>query len=132
MYENLLPVGSVVTLKGSPKRVMVIGRIQAMAGRQEVFDYAACYYPEGLLDSDSLIFFNRDQIDLLYFVGFQDPEELQFRAEVLAPLGEIYYNEAGEIVERKPEEAAGSEPDPEPPAVDSDVVETAVFADVDE
>jgi len=32
MYQDLLPIGSVVLLKGGNKRVMICGRIQARAG----------------------------------------------------------------------------------------------------
>ena len=137
MYESLLPVGSVVSLKGADRRVIVIGRLQVMEGRNEVFDYCACAYPEGMVDARSLVFFNDDDIDLLYFVGFQDPEELRFRSEVLAQLGELYIDENGQVVERErpSEEATADEApasaDPEPIADDDEGgVETPVFAEV--
>lgn len=124
MYESLLPVGSVVLLKGANKRVMVIGRIQVMKGDPTVYDYVSCPYPEGLIDADELYFFNRDDIERVYFIGFQDPEELQFRAERLAPLSELYVDEDGQIAER----AAG--PEAAAPAPDPNVIEPVVFADV--
>ena len=52
MYKNLLPIGSVVLLKGGEKRVMICGRIQAKSGENTIYDYSACYYPEGILNSD--------------------------------------------------------------------------------
>lgn len=100
MYENLLPIGSVVLLKGANKRLMITGRIQVKAGDSKVYDYSGCYYPEGLLDSTSILFFDHSSIDQLFFVGFQDQEELQFRAEKLAPLGELYVDERGRLSER--------------------------------
>lgn len=101
MYESLLPVGSVVLLKGARKRVVIIGRIQVMTGDPTVYDYVSCPYPEGLIDTDELYFFNREDVEAVYFIGFQDPEELQFRAERLAPLGELYVDEGGQIAERE-------------------------------
>lgn len=104
MYENLLPVGSVVLLKGANKRVVVIGRLQTRAGDRKVYHYCACTFPEGLMDLDSFVFFDHDDIDRVYFVGCQDSEELRFREEQLAPLGELYVNDDGEVVQReKPE-----------------------------
>lgn len=89
MYKNLLPIGSVVLLKGGEKRIMITSRIISKAGTNEIYDYAACYYPEGIVDPKSMIFFNRDAIDTIYFLGFQDAEELEFRTTILDNLGEL-------------------------------------------
>ena len=89
MYKDMLPIGSVVLLKGGDKRVMICGRIQAKAGENVIYDYSACYYPEGIVDPSAMFFFNRDAIDTVYFVGFQDKEERDFRHEVLDQLGEL-------------------------------------------
>ena len=104
MYENLLPIGSVVLLKEANKRVMIFARIQTIVGRSDIFDYAACPYPEGLADPQNVIFFNHDDIARVYFIGYQDSDELLFREKVLANLGELYVDENGRIAEReKPE-----------------------------
>ena len=42
MYKNLLPIGSVVLLKGGDKKIMVCGRIQAKDGENAIYDYSAC------------------------------------------------------------------------------------------
>ena len=89
MYKDLLPIGSVVLLKGGEKRIMICGRIQAKAGENEIYDYSACYYPQGIVDPTSMVFFNRDAIDRVFFLGFQDAEELAFRSDVLDKLGEL-------------------------------------------
>lgn len=99
MYKNLLPIGSVVLLKGGDKRIMICGRIQAKEGENTIYDYSACYYPEGIVDPTSMFFFNRDAIDTVYFVGFQDKEELNFRKNVLDNLGELEIKN-GSIVPR--------------------------------
>lgn len=89
MYKNMLPIGSVVLLKGGDKRIMICGRIQAKDGENAIYDYSACYYPEGIVDASSMFFFNRDAIETVYFLGFQDKEELDFRSKVLDNLGEL-------------------------------------------
>lgn len=88
MYKNLLPIGSVVLLKGADKRVMICGRIQTREGDLNIYDYSACYYPEGIM-SENMIFFNRNDIERVFFLGFQDTEELQYRHELLDNLGEL-------------------------------------------
>ena len=99
MYKDLLPIGSVVLLKGGNKRLMICSRIQTQDGATAIYDYAACYYPEGIVSSDAMFFFNRDAIDRVYFIGFQDEEELAFRQNVLDKLGELEVVD-GRIVEK--------------------------------
>lgn len=138
MYENLLPIGSVVLLKGGDKRVMIICRISAPTNEGKVYDYGGCLYPEGVIDPNEIYFFDHGSIERTYFIGFQDSEELRFREEVLGRLGELVI-ENGEIVERKVEDASDSvvaeaPVDPETTAVPEpaeETVETAVFADVE-
>ncbi|MEG1106580.1 MAG: DUF4176 domain-containing protein [Eubacterium sp.] len=80
--KKLLPLGSVVMLKGGKKRIMIVGRIQQLVNVDKIFDYSACYYPEGILDPKDLFLFNNEDIDTVYFVGFQDTEEFQFRSYI--------------------------------------------------
>ena len=89
MYKNLLPVGSVVLLKGGQKRVMICGRVQARVGENKIYDYAACRYPEGIIDPSEMFLFDHSSIEMVYFVGFQDQEEFEFKDTVLSELGEI-------------------------------------------
>ena len=121
MSKSYLPIGSVVLLKGGEDRLMIIGRIVAPSTDNKIYDYAACPFPGGLAGIDQLYCFNAEQIDRLYFVGFQDPEELELQ-EYLSGLGELYVTEDGQIAERGKEEV---------PAPADDEPEAAVFADVD-
>jgi len=100
MYKNLLPIGSVVLLKGGQKRVMIIGRVQARAGEDKIYDYSACMYPEGMIGGETTCFFDRDAVDTVYFIGFQDPDEMKFRHHVLDQLGELEIKD-GKIVPKQ-------------------------------
>mgnify|MGYP003560431573 CR=1 FL=1 len=40
MYKDLLPIGSVVLLKGGDKKIMVCGRIQDKEGENTIYDYS--------------------------------------------------------------------------------------------
>ncbi len=77
-----LPIGSVVLLKEGKKRIMVYGRRVRDVNENKVYDYLGCLYPEGALSSHDVVVFNHDQIQLVYFIGFQDVEELAFRARL--------------------------------------------------
>ena len=93
----MLPIGSVVMLKGGNKRIMIIGRIQTKEGEDKIYDYSACYYPQGMVGSDSTFFFDRDAIEEVYFRGFEDDEEISFRTNVLDTLGKLEVKD-GQIV----------------------------------
>lgn len=76
--KKYLPIGSVVLLKDSTKRVMIVGLRQRQAGTDKVWDYSGCLFPEGIIDPDRLYLFDTEQIQRLYFVGLQDGESLEF------------------------------------------------------
>lgn len=89
MYKTLLPIGSIVRLAGGERRLMICGRVVCQAGTNQIHDYVGCLYPEGVDNSDNMYFFSHDAIEDIFFIGFQDKEELVFRHEVLDQLGEL-------------------------------------------
>ena len=78
MIEKYLPIGSIVLLKGGQKKVMIYGRKQIDSETKKEWDYVACIYSEGNIDSNHNYLFNHEQIDTIFFIGFQDAEELEF------------------------------------------------------
>lgn len=76
MYKNLLPIGSVVLLKGGEKRIMITSRIITRAGSDDIFDYAACYYPEGVVDPKDMVFLTEMQLILYFLSAFKIPKSL--------------------------------------------------------
>ncbi|MDE7028748.1 MAG: DUF4176 domain-containing protein [Lachnospiraceae bacterium] len=81
--NTYLPIGSIVLLEGQKKRVMIVGR-RVMSGTEGVeYDYQGCMYPEGAMGNKDVILFNNTDINMIYFIGFQDIEELAYRKIVL-------------------------------------------------
>ena len=70
-----LALGSVVTLHGGSRRVMVVGRVQRDAHTGIVYDYSGCPWPQGMVDSSHLIVFNRDDVAQVHGGGFVDEQE---------------------------------------------------------
>ena len=99
MYKNLMPIGSVVRLVGGEKRVMICGRVVSNAEDNKIYDYVACIFPQGVMGND-MYFFNRDTVEEVFFIGFQDPEELEYRKGVLDNLGELEVKD-GKIVSKE-------------------------------
>ncbi|GAB6933383.1 DUF4176 domain-containing protein [Calditerricola satsumensis] len=81
---DLLPIGSVVTVKGLEKKLMIYGRKQKRGGTNEIYDYVACMYPEGNISSQYNFFFNHKDIDKVIFRGYEDEEERFFRLQLLS------------------------------------------------
>lgn len=84
MFEGLLPIGTVVLLKNSKKRVMIIGVLQKQIkdGEEVIWDYSACLYPEGFMGPDKTFLFNTDQIEKVFAVGYQDQEQFAFKEKI--------------------------------------------------
>lgn len=79
MYQNLLPIGSVVLLKGATKKLMITG-IKPMLDSQpdKIYDYIGVMYPEGFVGGDSNFLFNHEDINDVVFKGYDNPERLRF------------------------------------------------------
>lgn len=72
---KMLPLGSVVILKGNVKKMMIIARLIALPVKGQVyrFDYGACLYPEGMV-GDRLIYFNHEDIFKVVQEGYTDDD----------------------------------------------------------
>lgn len=81
--EGLLPIGTVVLLKNSEKRLMIMGVCQKEVGTKEtVWDYAGCLYPEGYIGANNVYLFNNEQIEKVYAIGYQDEEQFAFKQKL--------------------------------------------------
>ena len=87
--KEYLPIGSVVTLKNGTKKVMICGRVQRETKQGRIYDYCACQYPEGMIDSRSVYLFDQEDIGCIYYVGMQDSEEFRFRAKMEEELNRL-------------------------------------------
>ena len=80
MISGLLPIGSVVLLKESTKRVMIVGVIQkGVENPDKLWDYVGVLFPEGYISSDKLFLFDNSQIDTIYQIGYLDVESINFK-----------------------------------------------------
>ena len=78
--NGMLPIGSVVLLENSKKKVMVVGLAQRSAQNPgRIYDYVGVVFPEGFLDASKMILFNNNNIDQVFMIGYQDAEELSFK-----------------------------------------------------
>ncbi len=70
MKEELLPIGSIVTLKDGIAKLMIIGYCKfIVADTKKENDYVACLYPVGLTTIENVLSFKKEQIDKVLFKG---------------------------------------------------------------
>lgn len=78
--EKYLPLGTVVQLKNGKKRLVIVGytAISPDTGKK-MYDYIGCLYPEGILNSNKNIVFDHEQIEVVFFEGYSDNEDIEFK-----------------------------------------------------
>ncbi|UNT96653.1 DUF4176 domain-containing protein [Allobaculum mucilyticum] len=77
---QFLPLGSVITIHSTPRRMMIVGRIQKDINTGAVYEYSAVPWPEGMISSRRTFLVRQKQIERVLFVGMQDEQEFEFRA----------------------------------------------------
>ncbi|MEE6711335.1 DUF4176 domain-containing protein [Pediococcus acidilactici] len=83
MAQNILPLGSVVTLKDHPERgeLLIISRasvVQEEAQKEAYFDYGAVLIPEGMMTPEEVYLFNREDVGKVVYKGYVNHAEKQF------------------------------------------------------
>ena len=101
MFERTLPIGSVVSLYGGEKRLMILGYVKYLRGDDsgKVYDYCGCTYPEGYVGSEATAVFNHEDIEHIYALGFQDEVQFEFREKLERILEERNDNKETESTE---------------------------------
>lgn len=88
--KKYLPIGTVVVLKNATKRIMITGFASMSPETGDlIFDYSGCAYPEGFLNYNEVCVFNHEQIDKVFFKGFIDEEEKEFKKILVEQLEQI-------------------------------------------
>ncbi len=80
--NEYLSIGSVVMIHQSDRRLMIIGRNQQDKKTGELFDYIACYFPEGIQNSSQVLHFNRSDIEVVFSLGYLNQDEILLRKEL--------------------------------------------------
>lgn len=76
------PIGTVVTLVNGNRPLMIYGRKQVQAESDLLWDYVACFYPEGNMGEDYNVFFQQEEIENVLFEGYKTQAE-QIMQQVL-------------------------------------------------
>lgn len=77
MIEKYLPIGTVVTLKEGTKKIMIIGYCP-INDKNQMYDYSACPFPEGVINPNRIVAFNHNNIEMIYQKGIENEEYVKF------------------------------------------------------
>lgn len=77
--NELLPVGSIVNIRFSKGKYMIIGFYTKDANTNEIYDYSAVVYPYGLINLNDVTMFNKDLIKKVVYRGFDSEEDKLFK-----------------------------------------------------
>ncbi|KZK05427.1 putative EsaC protein -like (Listeria type 3) [Lactococcus cremoris] len=81
MKNNILPLGTVVTLKnGDSSELMIIARASVVEqkGEQVYYDYGAVLIPQGMMQPEAVYFFNEENVEKIVFEGYENNDEKIF------------------------------------------------------
>jgi hypothetical protein len=96
--QKFLPLGTVVLLKGATKRLMIAGYCAYdKANTNKAYDYCGCLYPEGVISSDQLALFDNSQIEKIFYYGFSDEEDKNFKKQLVQALNSLSNSTNGTV-----------------------------------
>lgn len=77
MKDKLLPIGTIVLLKGGTKKLMITGYSSKDPDSGDIFDYNSCIFPEGIMQ-EVYSLFNHSQIDEIFYKGLENDESNEY------------------------------------------------------
>lgn len=84
MEQELLPLGSVVKIKGEEEKVLIVGLYSVVYDKEIiVYDYQAVSYPKGLTLSDRIYSFNTEDVVEVIHRGYEDEEYIKLRNKLV-------------------------------------------------
>lgn len=109
MENKLLPIGSVVLLKGAESRIMIAGYCAVGEDESHVWDYSGVIFPRGYTIPDQILQFDHEQIAVVFAMGYQDIEQFGFMGQ----LEEAYMELKGALPGNADDKTDADEPDEE-------------------
>lgn len=90
MINELLPIGSIVLLKGGIRKLMITGIKTVVKEEPDtIYDYIGVLYPEGFIGDEGNFLFNNEDINDVIFKGYTNPEREDFMSYLDQKLTEI-------------------------------------------
>lgn len=116
MNEKYLPIGTIVMVKGLPKKIMITGFLSTeFTGKVKMFDYIGYDYPEGMLCNNKSHSFNHIDIEKILYLGYSIEEHqtlnhilknqnIEQKQEKELPFSNFRFDENGVVIFESPNE----------------------------
>lgn len=82
MSKSYLPIGSVVTMQGAKRKLMIIGTGVRDKETNKAYDYVAVPYPQGYLGAEAMFLCNQEDLQTLDFLGYVNAEHQMLQAKI--------------------------------------------------
>ena len=79
--QRFMPIGTVVKIKNVNFKIMIIG-FNFTDNQNATLDYVGCYYPYGIGDTSSLVYFNHIDVERIYHFGHFDIQGKKFQSDL--------------------------------------------------
>ena len=100
MKERFLPIGTIVQVKDAKRPIMITSYCIIPTGNQiqngnqvpaekKIYEYGGCIYPQGIIDKNTIVYFNHNQIERIIFMGYETEEYVEFSKDLSSGF-EIY------------------------------------------
>lgn len=76
--KELLPIGSVIRLKGAKKYLMIFGVCQTDSKYKKDYDYIGCIWPEGSIGDKTQVLFDHVNVEEVAFTGMDNEVRQEF------------------------------------------------------
>lgn len=76
--KQLLPIGSVIRLRGAKRDLMIFGIRQTKKNSQKEYDYVGVLWPEGNMGAETQVLFAHEDIENVVFTGYDTLDRQQF------------------------------------------------------
>lgn len=80
--KKLLPVGTIVQMKKENSVLMMILGFYPQ-NQQQIYDYVAVIYPQGIVNDEAFFLINHDEIKKVVFMGYTDETTNKFLKRTL-------------------------------------------------
>lgn len=84
--RELLPVGSVIRLRGAKRCLMIYGICQTESKTNKDYDYIGVIWPEGSIGAKTHVLFNHCDVEEVCFTGMDN----EYRQEFIERLYQYY------------------------------------------
>ena len=83
LFQDYLPIGSIVTLKLFDVKFMIVGQMIANEEDKLIYDYRIVEWPQGYRTKEKSYLINHTDIDGIYFIGMQDVSEFDYVLDLM-------------------------------------------------